>query len=96
MKSSNSCQVYYPNGSQKWVKSRRHPPKTDVQSLGSCNTLSAKITLNTHLASYPLGCLAYVLVHELCHLYHANHSANFWKSVENAMPDYKYWHDLLK
>ena len=63
---------------------------------GSCNTLSTKITLNTRLASYPLGCLAYVLVHELCHLHHANHSANFWKSVENAMPDYKYWHDLLK
>ncbi|WP_227538737.1 YgjP-like metallopeptidase domain-containing protein [Moraxella canis] len=63
---------------------------------GSCNTLSAKITLNTHLASYPLGCLEYVLVHELCHLHHANHSADFWRSVENAMPDYQYWHGLLK
>lgn len=63
---------------------------------GSCNTISAKITLNTHLASYPLGCLEYVLVHELCHLHHANHSADFWRSVENAMPDYQYWHGLLK
>lgn len=62
---------------------------------GSCNVRTAKITLNTRLAVYPERCLEYVLVHELCHLHHANHSGDFWASVEKAMPDYRQWHDLL-
>lgn len=62
---------------------------------GSCNVQTAKITLNTRLAAYPERCLEYVLVHELCHLHHANHSAEFWASVKQAMSDYRYWHDLL-
>ncbi len=63
---------------------------------GSCNTRTAKISLSTHLAKYPVDCLAYVLVHELCHLHHANHSAAFWAEVLRAMPDYRRYHDLLK
>ncbi|MFC0820233.1 M48 family metallopeptidase [Moraxella marmotae] len=63
---------------------------------GSCNVRTAKIALSTNLAAYPVGCLAYVLVHELCHLHHANHSQAFWASVKKAMPDYQYWHGLLK
>lgn len=62
---------------------------------GSCNVRTAKITLNTQLAAYPERCLVYVLVHELCHLHHPNHSADFWASVEKAMPDYRHWHSLL-
>lgn len=62
---------------------------------GSCNVRTAKITLNTQLAAYPKRCLEYVLVHELCHLHHANHSADFWASVKQAMPDYRHWHSLL-
>lgn len=63
---------------------------------GSCNVRTAKIALSTHLVSYPKACTDYVLVHELCHLIHANHSREFWASVQAAMPDYQKWYRLLK
>lgn len=63
---------------------------------GSCNPYTAKIAINTRLAAYPIGCLEYVLVHELCHLHHANHSPAFWACVKKAMPEYQSWHRLLR
>ena len=31
----------------------------------------------------------YIIVHELCHLHHANHSDLFWNEVDKIMPDYR-------
>lgn len=62
---------------------------------GSCNTRARRVWLSTYLPAYPIECTEYVLVHELCHLIHPNHSADFWQSVATAMPDYRRWHDLL-
>ena len=62
---------------------------------GSCNTRARRIWLSVYLPAYPIECTEYVIVHELCHLHHANHSADFWQAVANAMPDYQYWHDML-
>lgn len=55
---------------------------------GSC---SAKGTLsfNWKLMLAPPGVLDYVVVHELCHLTHMNHSREFWEAVERVMPDYR-------
>ena len=38
----------------------------------------------------------YVVVHELAHLFEMNHSKNFWKIVENYIPDYKLRRKWLK
>lgn len=62
---------------------------------GSCNTRARRIWLSVYLPAYPIECCEYVIVHELCHLHHANHSCAFWQVVEAAMPDYKIWHDML-
>lgn len=62
---------------------------------GSCNTRARRIWLSVYLPAYPIECTEYVIVHELCHLHHANHSRAFWQTVEKAMPDYKKWHDML-
>jgi predicted metal-dependent hydrolase len=62
---------------------------------GSCNTRARRIWLSVYLPAYPIECTEYVIVHELCHLHHANHSRAFWQSVATAMPDYQQWHDML-
>ena len=62
---------------------------------GSCNTRARRIWLSVYLPTYPIECTEYVIVHELCHLHHANHSRAFWQTVEVAMPEYKRWHDML-
>ena len=62
---------------------------------GSCNTRARRIWLSVYLPAFPIECTEYVIVHELCHLHHANHSPAFWQTVATAMPDYKQWHDML-
>ena len=62
---------------------------------GSCNTRARRIWLSVYLPAYPIECTEYVIVHELCHLHHANHSRAFWQTVATAMPDYQYWHNML-
>lgn len=62
---------------------------------GSCNTRAARIWLSVYLPAYPVECSEYVIVHELCHLHHPNHSRAFWQTVATAMPDYRQWHDRL-
>ena len=62
---------------------------------GSCNTRARRIWLSVYLPAYPIECTEYVIVHELCHLHHPNHSAVFWQTVATAMPNYQRWHDML-
>ncbi|MEN6669351.1 SprT family zinc-dependent metalloprotease [Psychrobacter sp. B38] len=62
---------------------------------GSCNTRARRIWLSVYLPAYPIECTEYVIVHELCHLHHANHSRAFWQTVATAMPDYQRWHNVL-
>ena len=62
---------------------------------GSCNTRARRIWLSVYLPAYPIACTEYVIVHELCHLHHPNHSTAFWQTVATAMPDYQRWHNML-
>jgi len=55
---------------------------------GSCNAQNV-IRINWVLIMAPLELLDYVIVHELCHIAHKDHSSHFWKLVASVMPDYK-------
>ncbi len=55
---------------------------------GSCSE-TGKITLSWHLCMCPPEAIDYVIVHELCHRLHMDHSREFWAEVESRMPDYK-------
>ena len=46
--------------------------------------------------SYEKKVIDYVIIHELSHLKHMNHSKSFWKEVAQMMPDYKMYEGILK
>lgn len=37
----------------------------------------------------PLSIIDYIIVHELCHLHHRDHSDAFWNEVDKVIPDYR-------
>ncbi len=57
---------------------------------GSC-TAEGKVTLNPEIIKAPVKCIDYVIVHELCHIIHHNHSKEFYKLQLKMMPDCNKW-----
>jgi len=55
---------------------------------GSCSARN-RISFNYYLMKLPLSLVEYVVVHELAHIRHKNHSADFWGLVGEYMEDYK-------
>ena len=55
---------------------------------GRCSSRN-EIALNVVLQYLPTHLVEYVVLHEVCHLVHMNHSPSFWKLVERYMPDYR-------
>ncbi|MBN1107530.1 MAG: M48 family metallopeptidase [Bacteroidales bacterium] len=55
---------------------------------GSC-TSRGKITINSELIKLDPVYTGYVIVHELCHLKHHNHGAEFYRLLGEMIPDYK-------
>ena len=62
---------------------------------GSCSG-KGNLNFNCLLMLAPAQVVDYVVVHELCHRIHMNHSAPFWAEVAKAMPDYAHWRKWLK
>ncbi|GAB3338526.1 SprT family zinc-dependent metalloprotease [Marivirga atlantica] len=62
---------------------------------GSC-TVRGKVILNPDLIKAPKGSIEYVIIHELCHLVHHNHTKAFYDLQETIMPDWKKWKERLE
>lgn len=48
-----------------------------------------KLNLNPRLIQAPKECIEYVIIHELCHLIHHNHSPDFYFLLDRLVPDWK-------
>jgi predicted metal-dependent hydrolase len=57
---------------------------------GSC-TPKGKIILNPELIKAPKGCIEYVVIHELCHLIHHDHTQKFLDLQTKEMKDWEKW-----
>lgn len=62
---------------------------------GSCSGKNS-ICFSYYLMLYPKEAVDYVVVHELAHIRHHNHSKDFYNFVSEFMPDYKEREKLLK
>lgn len=75
------------------------PNKVRVKNIkyawGSCSS-KKNISINMRLAKKSKEVIEYVVLHEMCHLIHMNHSKQFWNLVEKNMPEYKEYKKELK
>ena len=62
---------------------------------GSC-TPKGKIILNPELIKAPKGCIEYVIIHELCHLIHHDHTQKFIDLQTKEMRDWEKWKTTLE
>ena len=62
---------------------------------GSCSS-KGNINLNWRVIMAPDGGMDYIIIHELAHLTHLNHSKEFWERVAEFMPEYKQWRKWFK
>lgn len=74
------------------------PPRLRIQRLakrwGSC-TPNGSLLLNVEAVRLPLGCVDYLLMHELCHLRVPHHGRKFWRLLDACMPDWERWRKRL-
>ena len=61
---------------------------------GSCSS-KGNLNFNRLLALFPIEVIDSVVVHELCHRKHMNHSPKFYAEIEKVFPEYKKWHKWL-
>lgn len=71
--------ISYPVLKTRWMKSR----------WGSCAFRKGQITLNKALICAPLHCIDYVILHELTHFLHPDHSGSFYKQLAVFCPQHE-------
>lgn len=73
-------------------KRMKNVPKLSIRNQktrwGSCSR-KGNLNFNLKLSIAPLPVFNYVVIHELTHLKHFDHSKAFWNEVEKSCPDYK-------
>lgn len=62
---------------------------------GSCNIAAGRIWLNLELAKKPVQCLEYIIVHEMLHLIERHHNDHFIELMDQFMPTWRTYRDLL-
>ena len=75
------------------------PSDLDVRELGhrwaSCSATGA-LAFHWKCMMAPLTIIDYIVVHELCHILHRDHTDLFWNEVDKVLPDYRERKDWLR
>lgn len=61
----------------------------DQKSRWASCTYKNEILFNLRCSMMPIQIIDYIVVHEMCHMEHRNHSKDFYLAVERILPDYK-------
>ena len=69
--------------------------RKNKRTWGSCNYKNG-LNFNILLMKFPIEVMEYVIVHELAHIKHKNHSKDFWNLVAVYCPNYKEVEKLFK
>ena len=81
--------VYVFNHFNENIKSPILKIRTMKTRWGVYNRRNHTITLNSKLIEYDVAKIDYVIIHELSHIIHFNHSKSFWNLVSKYCKDYK-------
>lgn len=69
--------------------------RKNKRTWGSCNYKNG-LNFNILLMKFPIELMEYVVIHELAHIKHKNHSKKFWDLVEEFCPNYKQREKIFK
>jgi predicted metal-dependent hydrolase len=69
--------------------------KEQKKRWGSC-TSKNELLFNWRCVMAKSNALDYIVVHEMCHMYHKDHSKEFWNLLDSIMPDYEVRKEWLK
>ena len=69
--------------------------RKNKRTWGSCNYKNG-LNFNILLMKFPIELMEYVVIHELAHIKHKNHSKKFWDLVKEFCPDYKQREKIFK
>ncbi len=75
------------------------PKSVEVKELGhrwASFSPAGRIAFHWKCMMAPLRIIDYIIVHELCHAHHRDHSETFWNEVDKVMPDYQERKEWLK
>lgn len=69
--------------------------KEQKKRWASCTSRN-ELLFNWRCAMAPAYIIDYIVVHEMCHMYHKDHSNEFWNMISSIMPDYEVRKEWLR
>lgn len=82
---------YWPYFSKNGIKPVEIKYRQMTSTWGVCRPVRGTITFNKRLIHEKVEFIEYVVIHELCHLIHPDHSARFYQLLDQLMPNWRYF-----
>jgi predicted metal-dependent hydrolase len=91
--------AYLPGRVMEWAGERFKPARVSITGArgrwGSCSS-GKRLNFSWRTMRLAPDLIDYVIVHELCHLEHLDHSSRFWAALEGIMPDFRVRHGAIQ